>query len=338
MKKNKYLIITVIILVAIAVYFTVTNTNSTLSGKVKTDFAVEDTGSVDKIYIVNKENQEVLLEKTENGIWRLNKKYIARKDAVEMILRTIHRVRIKSPVPESAFETTVKNLAVNAIKAEIYQDGELAKTYYIGGPTQNRLGTFMLLDESEKPFIVHIPGFRGYLTPRFFIKESEWRDRTIFKYPYHNIASVTVEQPGKNDKSFKIKNKGNNQYALISLRENQPVNNFDTVKAKSYLSNFKRISFDSFVLQIDSVKKDSILSEKPYFVFTVEDIHGSKNKLATYKKPGTGLYDAKGNVYEFDVDYLYAIQNDNNEEMLLIQYYVFDPLFKDIDYFIKKEN
>ena len=333
MKKNRINILLIIILIAFAAYLFITNKRGTIPKELK-DFAIEDTSTVDRIFMVNKENQQVLLERT-NAVWMVNKKYFARNDAINLLLKTLNRIDIKAPVAKSMFETVVGNLAVKSVKVEIYQKGELTKTYYVGGPTKDQYGTYMLLKNSSHPFILHIKGFRGYLTPRYFIDENQWRDRTLFRYGFNQIASVTVEQPANIDESFKVFNLGNNKFKLESLDQSISIRIFDTIKVKQYIAAFKRISFDSFVKYIDEKKKDSILAASPHYIISLEERNGDIKKLKTFYRPNDGLLDSKGELLKYDPDHEYAITGDD-DELLLIQYYVFHPLFKNLSYFQPK--
>ena len=74
MKSKKILFLIFIILIIIAVIFKFSNQNSTIKKELK-DFAVEDTASIDKIFMVNKFNQKVTLTRQDNYIWKVNSKY-----------------------------------------------------------------------------------------------------------------------------------------------------------------------------------------------------------------------------------------------------------------------
>ena len=45
----------------------------------------------------------------------------------------------------------------------------------------------------------------------------------------------------------------------------------------------------------------------------------------------------KGNPQTEDTDRMYALMNDNNKEVLLIQYFVFGKLFMPTSYFLHKK-
>ena len=67
----------------------------------------------------------------------------------------------------------IKRLAVNHKRVDIYdQKNKLIKTWYIGSPTPDHLGTFMLLKKDgikgSRPYIMFKPGVYGSLDVRFF--------------------------------------------------------------------------------------------------------------------------------------------------------------------------
>src|SRR5210317_1904152 len=106
MKKNVIILILVIILAAVAVWIVTTNTNSTIKRELR-DFAIADTASIDKIFMVKKTTEQVTLTRTASG-WMVNDKYHARNDAIQMILKTLKRVQVRNPVTESSMDNVVK--------------------------------------------------------------------------------------------------------------------------------------------------------------------------------------------------------------------------------------
>lgn len=334
MNKSRVILFIVIILIIVSVVLYFKNTNSTIKKELR-DFAVEDTSAVTKIFMVNKSNQQVKLER-KNGYWKVNDKYAARKDAINLLLKTMNRLEVKSPVPKSAHNTIVKNLSSRSVKVEIYTDKGLIRTYYVGGPTADQYGTYMLIEDSSVPFIMHIPGFNGYLSTRYFVEEDLWRATQIFNYNFNEISTISVELPLAPSQSFRVYNYGDNKFALESLYEKKMVADFDTIEVKKYIAYYKNISFQAMLNNLDQHKKDSIISTTPFYILTVEDINGFKHSLKTFKMPSFDnmLVDDTGNELEFDPDQCYGYVDD--KEMVSVQYYNVDPLFKEIDDFVKK--
>ena len=333
MKKNRITILIVLSLLAIAIYFYITESGSTQK-KELVDFAVEDTSIITKIFIVDKQNKSVLLEKKE-GHWIVNQKYIARKDLTELLLKTISQVKVKAPVNKNAHNNIIKRLAADSRKIEIYSSSKLLKTYYVGEPTADNNGTYMLLENSNKAFITHIPGFAGYLSSRYTTSETEWRDRTVFYYSFKDIRSIKVEHLDSPERSFTAISNGDNTYALKN-NQGKMVSDFDTLQLKTYIAQFKKINFESFVTVMSKEKRDSVLKSKPLFIITAIDKNGISKSIKAYKRLNYDqLLDDNGKVYPYDVDRMYAMISDE-KEMVIIQYFVFDPLRINIDFFYKQ--
>ena len=70
MRRNKLLFILTILVVIIGILFLINRRYSTLDDA-ESGFAIEDTASVTKIFLVDKNNRSVLLVKEAPGKWKL---------------------------------------------------------------------------------------------------------------------------------------------------------------------------------------------------------------------------------------------------------------------------
>ena len=190
MKSNKILIIAVVVLGILVSYFIYTSNNQTLRGELS-DFAVEDTASIDKIFLADKLGHTSLLTRVSSSEWRIDE-YLARQDAINTLLFTIKKMIVKAPVAKSMEPKVLKDMAgVGQRKLELYSGGRLLKTIFIGVETMDKMGTYMLIEGSTVPFEVHIQGHRGFLQGRFITDARLWRDPAIFKYDYRDIRKIS---------------------------------------------------------------------------------------------------------------------------------------------------
>ena len=97
--KNILIIVVLIALGGVAAYFA-TQDKGTIKQELK-DFAVKDTSLVTKIFMADKANNKILLERKQGGTWRVNENIIPRKDAVDVLLSTLSSIQIKSPVSKN---------------------------------------------------------------------------------------------------------------------------------------------------------------------------------------------------------------------------------------------
>ncbi|MGC9330567.1 MAG: DUF4340 domain-containing protein [Bacteroidales bacterium] len=342
MKKNNLILLIsflILLIVAVILFFTryeikkidsngksklvIEQKKSTLD--VLRDFAVNDTAAVNKIFLVDKKNNEILLERQNKDTWTVNNKYTARKDLMDVLLETIARIEVANPVPKSKQDYVLRDLAANGVKCEIYQDDKLNKVYYIGGVTQNNMGTYMLIENSAAAFEVFLPGFSGYLTTRFSTNLMEWRNRKAFRYDLDDIAEIEIEYPQSPDQSFRVKNHGLNDYTIEKIPSQEPVNDFDTIEVKMLISRFKNVGFEYFLPPDEQADKiDSLNSLQPISIFRVTDNKQETRELKCYCKPNfKQLMDDDGNAYPYDIHRLYGVIND---EVVVMQYRTIDPL------------
>jgi len=334
--KNALSILAMCILSVTAVYLVTRYQNSTLKEELS-DFAVEDTAGIDKIMLSDKDGYKLLLERKPNFIWMVNKEFEARPDAIATLLETIKKVRVKAPVGRASFNNVVKKLAVKSTKVEIYQKGNLIKTYYVGGATKDLLGNYMMIENSSAPFIMHIPGFDGYLYPRYYAIPELWRSTNIFKLKSHEISSIKFTD-NKNPKASWELSQQNNILTLKNFEGNL-IGAFDTLGARELLTRFNAVNCEGYVKDIEPERKDSILNSAPRSILYIVKVNGEKKELKCYtKKLLRDTYDINGKLMDIDVDRFYAILNNNKKDLLLLQNYVFDNLMVSIDYFAPKTS
>ena len=335
-RENKILAAIVVILCLTAAYFMVfTNKDSTIAQD-RRDFAVEDTAAITQIFLADKDRNTILLSRQDNGAWTLNKKLLARKDLVKVLLKTIKTLEVKSPVGRAAKENVVKRLSTTAIKVEIYMAGEEqpSKVYYVGGATQNALGTYMLLENSSEPYIMQIPYFSGYLTTRYITDANEWKSQTIMNYAFKDLQEVSISYFNDPPSSFGIRNMGNWTYELVSIADSTVAPRYDTTSLRIYLTYFENINYEGIVTNRNPAFKDSVLQSMPLLAMECRDVFGNTTIIKAYlKELNEERFDHEGNKIVFDPDRMYAEIN-NSGELLTIQYYVFDKLFLRLSDFI----
>lgn len=299
------------------------------------DFGVEDTASIDKIFLADKSNRTVLLERKE-GYWMVNQKYHVRYDLINNLLNTIKKVSVMQFVAKPAIENVLKDLAVGATKVEIYQNQKLVKTYYVGGPTQNSLGTYMLIQGSDTPFICYVPGFRGYLSPYYMPLEGEWISREIFNHRPSQIEWASLEFAKVPEVSWKIENLDNKNFKVINIHTQQEVEAFDTNRVKDVLSSFTYRGFEQFTTA-NKERLDSVIVPKYYLgKLALQDKNGAIHSVKFYQLPyERPVTNENGEIDLIDPERMYGVVNDF---VTICQYYTFDPLLVPIDYFLPRKN
>jgi hypothetical protein len=314
-----------------------------LSENPLTDFAIEDTSTVTKIFIANKNGETALLEREKGDrLWMLNGKYLAREDATTLLLKTFDRIRVKSPVPEPAKETVLKIMAGSGKKVEIYQDyaDEPSKIYFVGTATPDHFGTYMILEipgegRSPEPYITHMEGFSGHLASRFFTDEMDWRFTGVFNYPDLSISEIDVRNLERPAQSFRIEYESGNDIQLFHTMGDQYVQNFDTAAVKNYMLLYKKVHAESFMNYLSPAQEDSLLNTVPAYTIRVTDKNGKSKKIDLYNKPSVKeQFLPNGELAEYDLDRMYG--HIKGREIVVVQRFVFDPILQNIGAFVPK--
>lgn len=335
MKKNIIYIIILIVLVLVAAYLLTTRTKTSTIADRKMDysFTVPDTSAIDKIVIKDKTPLEVTLTRNED-YWLVDGKYRARHEAIHTLLYTLSKMKLRNFLPERTKPVVIKRLTVFGKQVDIYKNGKLFKTIYVGTDTPDDMGTYMMIKGSDAPYAVYIPGFNGYLSSRFFADPMLWRSRDIIRIAPVNLKEVTMVYPDSMDASFDIKIFSADSFYVAHINSDQPIKNMARVKTIAYLNNFRRLSYEAAIPQSDTLysQKDSLLHSQPVFDLTLIDQDNNKTHVQGYhlRKYRPADIPAKG-YPKYDSDRLHGIIN--GEQMVLLQYYGLRNVLKPISYF-----
>ncbi len=326
--KNKGIYLILLGLTLVALYFYFTNTKSTLNEEYR-DFAVKDTGSITKIIITDQQGNSSVLTRKSKKVWLINDKVEARKDAIDVLLKTINRIDIQSPVPKTEMESAIKFIAANNKKVEIYLNNEdkPEKVYYVGHNTKNNKGTYMILEKNGKkssvPFITYIPGFDGFLNTRFISDSRMWHSVKVFRYQPGDLAEITVEFPDSNHLSYRIIH-ADSTVKLTDLSGTPlPAN---TQKLNDFLTRFSFINFEQIDVDGSPEYQDSIKQTKPFWILTVKDTRGTTTNIKAFRTPNYKhvINNQTGEEFPYDMDRFYGLINDSL--FTVMQYPTFDPI------------
>lgn len=303
-----------------------------LSQVAGTEFGIRDTSRVDKIFIADMDGGQVTLTRPASGrLWDLNGEYKAREDAVKLLLKTFRRASVQGPVAEAAKPNVIRLLSARGKKVEIYQGGDRpVKTWYVGTATPSHTGTYMVLETPEgrgvDPYVVHMEGFTGYLSTRFFTSEREWRHTGIFNYPDRSLASVEVLVLEQEGESYALKTTESGKLVLSDL-EGNPLPYVDTTGVQDHFLRFKKVHLETYRSRLEPEVEDSLRNASAAFVLTALGRNGRRSEVHVHWKPRTGLdRNADGEMMKHDGEQMYGVTS--NGEVVLLQRFVFDPLIR----------
>jgi len=289
-------------------------------------FAVNDTSSVSKIFLADRNGTSILLEKNKNN-WILNKKYDVKKSSINILLSTIKDIKVHKSVPLNATNNIIKDIATNGIKVEIYSNkknifftkNKLIRSYTLGQPTSDYLSNYIINNDEETPYIVNIPGFNGFLTPRYGVQVNNldinsWRSTLIFKKSAKKINNISLTNFLDSSKSFSIDNK---KAILYDFNRNK-------VKVKKniidkYVKACSKLNCESFSNSNKFNDYNKLLFEISLDTDTLK-IYELNRDLLKYKE------------HNYNVKRMLGVLN--NRQYMLIQSHVFNNVLINIDEFV----
>jgi hypothetical protein len=297
------------------------------------DFAVKDTASITRIFIADKNGHQSTLDKTPEGKWRVNGKFDVQESKMQTLMDAIYRVQVKSPLPKNQRDDVVRILTTS-VKVMIYKGDELLKVYYVGSETQDYLGTYMCIENADEPMICEIPGFNGYLTPRFLVREEDWKSNTIVNISPEKIASVSVSYDMHPEVSFLLQ-KTENGYIVNSLDPSIKTVFTNRSTIEEYLKLFSNLSMEGYDNRATNAFNDSLKTARPFATINIKQTDGNEKWIKVFFKvlpPGYERVDENGKPTDIDPDRYYAISN-TEERVMIVQIPNFGRVMQRFDFF-----
>ncbi len=331
MRKNRILLL-IALLLALAVTVLVFRKKIFHTSHLM-DFAVTDTASITRIFIADKSGHQCTLDKVSPGRWRVNNKYNVQHSKMDNLMDAIYRVRVKSPVPQKERDDVVRILNTS-VKVMIYKGDELLKVYYVGSETSDYLGTYMCIENADDPMICEIPGFNGYLTPRFITLEEDWKSNTFVECPEGSIEELQVLYSAHPEASFAIR-KGNAGYEVKGFGKEANTTYTNPQKIKEYLNLFANLAMEGYDNRATNAIGDSLQSAEPFATLTIKKTDGTQQWVKVFYKilpPGHERPDESGKLSNIDANRYYALTN-TDKRIMVVQVFNFGRVLQRIEFF-----
>ncbi len=313
---NKRIGILITILIVLVSIFLINKHNYNKSTITKENvFHIDNTSSITRIFLSDREGNIINLVK-ENNNWIVNEKFKVRNDAIITLLSTIKKIRIKNPVSNSAYKNVIKYISTTGINVEIFKGEKMIKSYIIGSNTPNHLATYMIMKNNNLPYAVHIPGFNGFLSPRYGIQnnilsENLWRSRKVFDLNPKQIKKIKYSDFNNIKNSYLLTN-----FPIKVRNYKNNYINFDSIKVQNLLNSFKKINCEAF-----KKNKKRLTNSRQ-----IEELIINDDTLRTFQISDSLFIDRKDN---YNVKRKFATLN--NGDLMLIQDYVFNKILISID-------
>ena len=317
--RNKKIFFISIVIILFGLFFIKENKTSSFNTEL---FSVTDTLSINKIIISDRYDNEIELRRNNNQ-WIVNDSYLVRNDAIKTLLSTLKNIRIKNLLSNEIEKNIEKQISTLGVGVIIYNNNKKINSFIVGPSTRDHLGTYVYHLKTKKTYSTHIPGFNGFLSPRFGIQANRieinnWRNPTLIDYQPNLIDSIFSYNFSNSAKSFKlICGKENN----IKNYQNEIIKDVNFGTLNLFLNSFTNLNVEKYLN--DTLKNNLNNPSKKIIIYSKNNI----DSLVFY----TINSEQDDDTYDYNIKRKIAVKN--NEDICLVQDYVFNKVLINIDDF-----
>lgn len=319
MRNKKIFFISIVIILLFGLFFIEENKTSSFNTEL---FSVTDTLSINKIIISDRYDNEIELRRNNNQ-WIVNDSYLVRNDAIKTLLSTLKNIRIKNLLSNEIEKNIEKQISTLGVGVIIYNNNKKINSFIVGPSTRDHLGTYVYHFKTKKTYSTHIPGFNGFLSPRFGIQANRieinnWRNPTLINYQPNLIDSIFSYNFSNSAKSFKlICGKENN----IKNYQNEIIKDVNFGTLNLFRNSFTNLNVEKYLN--DTLKNNLNNPSKKLIIYSKNNI----DSLVFYTINSEQDDDSN----DYNIKRKIAIKN--NEDICLVQDYVFNKVLINIDDF-----
>lgn len=327
LKKNLPAIAIFAGLLLIAAIYYFTNHSNTFA-KNEVEFSLTNTSLITSISIKNNFNSFTLNK--INGTWNYNSSFNVKPSLMDLCLRIISQVEIKSTVTKKTSSELSVKLKQSGTEIKLFNNKKILKHYLIYADTLEK-ETYMMMAEKAIPFTVTLPSFHGNFAALFILESKYWRDLSIFNYAPGQIASIKVEQSANPGQSFQLDITSGRKAVLTALKSGK-VQSFRPEAVEAYLFCFRKVNATAYV-DNNSEIITQLKTTKPLFKLTVIDLQDNVKTIKIFQKE---LEDFSKNKTGKNIDFNFCYIIINDKDLVLAKYVELDPITRELDFFLSK--
>ena len=180
-------------------------------------FGYERVENIDRIFVADREGNQADLRRGGPTGWTVNGDP-ANENVMKNLLQAVQQLEVRSLPSSAAVPNLVRNLAGGGILVQVFDaQGTKLRGYYIGGGTSGELGTAAIVENSENPYIVHLPTWSGNVRHRFNLRGDDWRSKVLFAVDPERVEYLTIAYPRQESRGFRMERSGGDQFTVAPL-------------------------------------------------------------------------------------------------------------------------
>ncbi len=206
-----------------------------------------------------------------NGQWLVNETYPLDINMRDVFFSVLSQLEIRRAVPASLADSTSNYLQTKGVEVTVLNNTDTVQHYIIGGNKATQQS--FIVASTNKPYLVHIPGYRSYVAGIFQVPEADWRSRLVFTTQFTNLNTLKVKY-AKDSLNFRYKN------SFFEIEGMQA----DSTQLITALEDFLFIQTDQYLQpsELAAFQPDSLVSTPPLVTITCTQLSGTNETLRVY--------------------------------------------------------
>ena len=315
---------------------------------IDSDFSLDRSLDILRIEMYNCDrSEEVIMEKDEQGRWILNAQFFANDLAVQQLLISMNRLRVRQPVSIENRNQVDQMLDERGVTVKFFMQswrihlGNLRlfpyqrayQSFVVGEDTPDRLSTYMRKSGSQMPFKVHIPALDSGIAYLFEPYEREWRDPVIIDMERQHISRISVRDLNQPEQSYHLMRANAVRFDFFDFDDSsqQIEVAIDSLRLERFLSSFRNLHYETLLNEEQDQLRKKLMFEQPFMEVNLQNREGMEVSFVAYARHIPEVADETGPAVQRDPNRFYIQVNEG--EFALAQYYVFSRILRPLSFF-----
>ena len=290
-----------------------------------------------KVELKDRNGNHTVLVRRENT-WLVDDVFPASEVTLNDFFYALEHMVAAYPAPNNAVDNIVKEMVGNSTKVFLYKENSEKpfKVFVVGGPNHNQDGTYMLMEvegkAADKPYLVQLPGFKGYIGPRFTAQRKYWIGARFTNFLPEEIKSLSYSYLQEDSEQSFTLQRAEDSFEMLQGEQVYPLEGLNEAIVQGLFSVFIDLNFEQY--QDSILERERVVNDLGFLDLEIELMNGDSRKVTLYKKPYPDVenipLDAEGNRLKFDKNQFYAFDY-RSEAFYTAQYYTFGKILVKAD-------
>lgn len=220
---------------------------------------------VDKIVL---QSDDTVALSFNGTYWMVNEKYRADNDMIRVLFATLAQAEPRRAVTGEKHDSIALHLDSTATLVSLQAKDQVTGQFEAGGNPAKTLAYFR---KGEEIYIMHIPGYRVYVSGILELDEGGFRDKYVFGFRWENFKGLKAVFPANPESNFDVEMIKD----FFTIKQNPAA---DTTKVYNFLDEVARLTVDAYPKELPEGVREST----PMMELTVEDIASRKYTLVLF--------------------------------------------------------